>query len=262
MSEKLCLKWNDFQGNLNTAVGKLKSDHEFSDVTLACEDGQQFEAHKVILVSSSPFFHNLLKRNKHTHPLIFMRGVKSEDMSAILDFLYCGEANVFQENLDPFLALAEELKLKGLMGQTTGCEDRLQEPFSKFQMEQRRVIATRPKPEPLNDFSTLNTEKQLLIADSNGEQRIEISEHVSSNLQELDAQVKSMMDQGQKMVPNGKIQTRSKICKMCGKEGAPNTIRDHIEAHHLEGFALPCNSCEKTFRSRAALRHHKCKYCA
>ena len=69
MSEKLCLQWNDLQGNLNTAFGKLKSDHEFSDVTLACEDGQQFEAHKVILVSLSPFFHNLLKRNKHTHPL-------------------------------------------------------------------------------------------------------------------------------------------------------------------------------------------------
>ena len=143
------------------------------------------------------------------------------------------------------------------MGQTTGCEDRLQEPFSKFQMEQRRVRATRPETEPLNDFSTLNTEKQLLIADNDGEQRIE---HVSSNLQEFDAQVKSMMYQGQKMVPNGKIQTRSKICKMCGKEGAPNTIRDHIEAHHLEGIALPCNSCEKIFRSRAALRQHKCKF--
>ena len=116
MSEKLCLQWNDFQENVNTAFGKLKGDNEFSDVTLSCEDGQQFEAHKVILVSSSPFFHNLLRKNKHTHPLIYMRGIKSEDMSAILDFLYYGEANVFQENLDPFLALAEELKLKGLMG--------------------------------------------------------------------------------------------------------------------------------------------------
>ena len=194
--------------------------------------------------------------------LIFMRGVKSEDMSAILDFLYCGEASVFQENLGPFLALAEELKLKGLMGQTTNPEDILQEPFSKFQMEQRGVKATKLEPELLTDFSPLNTEKQLLIADSNREQRIETSERVSSNLQELDAHVKSMMDQGQKMVPDGKTQRRAKICKMCGKEGAPNSIRDHIETHHLEGIALPCNSCEKTFRSRAALRQHKFKYCA
>ena len=45
-----------------------------------------------------------------------MRGIKSETLLAIIDFLYCGEANVYQENLDAFLAIAEELKLKGLTG--------------------------------------------------------------------------------------------------------------------------------------------------
>ena len=45
-----------------------------------------------------------------------MRGLRSEDLLAIMDFLYCGEANVLQENLDAFLALAEELRLKGLTG--------------------------------------------------------------------------------------------------------------------------------------------------
>ena len=59
MSDKLCLKWNDFQENVNTAFGSLRVDKDFSDVTLACEDGQQFEAHKVILAASSPFFQNL-----------------------------------------------------------------------------------------------------------------------------------------------------------------------------------------------------------
>ena len=33
---------------------------------------------------------------------------------AIIDFLYCGEANVYQENLDSFLSIAEDLKMKGL----------------------------------------------------------------------------------------------------------------------------------------------------
>ena len=70
MSEKLCLKWNDFQANLNTAFGGLRSDTDFCDVTLACEDGQQLEAHKVILAASSPFFQNMLRKNKHPHPLV------------------------------------------------------------------------------------------------------------------------------------------------------------------------------------------------
>ena len=83
-------------------------------MTLACEDGQQVEAHKVVLLSSSPFFLNLLKRNKHPHPLVYMRGLKYENLLSMVDFLYHGEANVYQENLDTFLAMADELQLKGL----------------------------------------------------------------------------------------------------------------------------------------------------
>ena len=49
MSEKLCLKWDDFLDNINSAFGSLRKDNELSDVTLACEDGEQIEAHKVIL---------------------------------------------------------------------------------------------------------------------------------------------------------------------------------------------------------------------
>ena len=99
MSEKLCLKWNDFHDNTSTAFRNLRNDRDLSDVTLACEDGRQVEAHKVILASASPFFQTMLIKNKHPHPLIYMRGVKSEDLVAIVDFLYFGEANVYQENI-------------------------------------------------------------------------------------------------------------------------------------------------------------------
>ena len=94
-----------------------------SVITLACEDGYQVEAHKVILAASSPFFQNLLKTNRHAHPLIYMRMMKSEDLLAIVD-LYYGEANIYQENLDTFLNIAEELKLKGLNGTKGGGGER------------------------------------------------------------------------------------------------------------------------------------------
>ena len=116
MSEKLCLQWNDFQENIKGAFGNFREDENFNDVTLVCDDGQQVEAHKVILASSSPFFRKLLGRNKHPHPMVYMRGVKFDDLLAIMDFLYRGEANVVQENLDSFLAIAEELQLRGLVG--------------------------------------------------------------------------------------------------------------------------------------------------
>ena len=41
MSEKLGLQWNDFKDNINTAFGDLRGDSDFTDVTLAFEEGQQ-----------------------------------------------------------------------------------------------------------------------------------------------------------------------------------------------------------------------------
>ena len=104
--EPVEVAWADYQATTTSTFQILWREHHFTDVTLACEDGQQVEAHKVILAASSPFFQTLLRRNKHPHPLIYMRGVKSEDLVAIVDFLYYGEANVYQENIDAFLAIA------------------------------------------------------------------------------------------------------------------------------------------------------------
>ena len=122
MPEKICLKLNDFQNNVYSVFASLRQDRDFADVTLACEDGQQIDAHKVILAASSPVFQSMLKRNKHPNPLIYMRGLTSEDLRTIIDFMYFGEANIFQENLESFLAIAEDLKLTGLTGLTGSTE--------------------------------------------------------------------------------------------------------------------------------------------
>ena len=108
-SEKLFLRWNGFQENVNSAFGLLRNDQELSDVTLASDDGTQIQSHKVILASSSPFFMEILRQNKHPHPLIFMRGTRTEELVSLIDFIYNGEVYVDQENLDPFLALVEDL---------------------------------------------------------------------------------------------------------------------------------------------------------
>ena len=112
-TEKFCLKWNDFEANIGVAFRELREDKDFFDVTLACEDAQ-IEAHKVILASCSPFFRNILRKNPHSHPLLYMKGVTQRELKAILDFMYHGEVQVAQEDLNSFLAVAEELKVKGL----------------------------------------------------------------------------------------------------------------------------------------------------
>ena len=111
-NEKLCLKWNDFQSNINSSFQDLRNDQDFTDVTLVCGDNQRIEAHKVILASASEVFKNIFLGNKHQHPLIYMKGTHFKLLSSIVDFIYHGEANIFQNNLEEFLAFAEELELK------------------------------------------------------------------------------------------------------------------------------------------------------
>ena len=60
MSQALRLKWDNFQENTSLAFGTLRDDEDFSDVTLACEDGNQMETHKIILAAASPFFEKVL----------------------------------------------------------------------------------------------------------------------------------------------------------------------------------------------------------
>jgi len=122
-NEKFCLRWNDFENNISHSFRELRDDKDFFDVTLACED-RQVEAHKVILSACSPYFRTVLKKNPHQHPLLFLRGVQYSELVAILDFMYHGEVNVGQEDLNSFLAVAEDLSVKGLTQNSKKEDDR------------------------------------------------------------------------------------------------------------------------------------------
>ena len=113
-SEKFCLRWNDFEANISNAFLELKEENDFTDVTLVCGDNQ-VDAHKVILAASSPFFKRILKENPHSHPLIYLKGIKSSDVKSVLDFIYLGEVNIEDTNLKTFLEVAEDLEVKGLV---------------------------------------------------------------------------------------------------------------------------------------------------
>ena len=250
-TEKLCLQWNDFKDNVNSAFGKLRDDNDFSDVTLACEDGEQLNAHKIVLVSSSPFFMELLRKNKHPHPLVYMRGIKYEDLVAIVDFLYLGEANVFQENLDSFLAVAGELKLKGLSSENkedTRIKNQEQPTNNKQIQEARKTLnqaCSSPSKESQPVFDQLDEKNTVAI----------VNTAVSVELENLDEQINSMIDITDRVDPHTK--RKLAICNICGHEEPRAFVVRHIEAKHITGVSHPCDICGKTARSRNALTKHK-----
>ena len=109
-----CLKWNDYETNISLAFRELREEKDFFDVTLVCDDDNQIQAHKVILSACSPFFRNILRRNSHQHPLLYLKGVKYRELLSVLNFMYMGEVSVAQEELNTFLSVAEDLRVKGL----------------------------------------------------------------------------------------------------------------------------------------------------
>jgi len=112
-SEKFCLRWNDFETNISSAFREIREEKDFFDCTLSCGT-RQIQAHKLILSACSPFFRSVLRQNPHQHPLLYLKGVEFNDLQAVLNFMYHGEVNVAQEELNSFLSVAEDLKVKGL----------------------------------------------------------------------------------------------------------------------------------------------------
>ena len=68
--EHFCLKWNNFQKNIVAALGNLKLDEDFVDVTLSCE-GKTIKAHKVILSACSDYFRNIFRVSRNCLILLF-----------------------------------------------------------------------------------------------------------------------------------------------------------------------------------------------
>ena len=159
---------------------------------------------------------------------------------------------MYQENLDSFLAIAEELQLKGLMGKAV---ENVNNPAGDEQLE-FKMSKPIPKPTISNGGRAQRTVQNTNGAETNN--TVALPSQFSGDLEELEERVKSMIEKSQNNCANRK--EKASICKVCGKEGQGIAIKNHIEAKHLEGIVLPCNHCEKTFRTRIGLRWHKSNF--
>ena len=270
MEEKLSLQWNDFQNNISTSFGELRTGNDFADVTLACEDGD-FEVHKLILSASSPFFKALLKRaNKQPHPMIYMRGIPAKDLEALVDFIYLGEAHILQANLESFLAIAKELQLKGLSGLSAEQVFAAQQPI-KFDLnstlDQHWSIDGKPK--------MLNTQNVNGDPDIKSKKRQTDSFKVKPKLCQADSfKIKASIGptSNEKVKPIISEETARLVETLyknqngvlsCLKCAYTSIQRSHLKGHvekHIKGLKYPCNYCGKNASSSQSLRGHLRKY--
>jgi hypothetical protein len=114
------LRWRDHVQEVFTEVQKLRTRDFFSDVILHC-GGRNFRAHKVILAASSTFFERIFTGvPKDRSQVLVLAETMPEMLERLLNFIYDGETFVPTASLDPFMATAEKLGIRGLGRKDSG----------------------------------------------------------------------------------------------------------------------------------------------
>ena len=265
--EKLCLQWNEFQTNVRTSYQGLRTTEDYSDVTLACEDGSQIKAHRIILSSSSLFFKYLLASLTNDHPLVYMRGLKHQDLSNIIDFIYHGEAEVPKEDLETFLLIAGELGVKGMTKQAKMSE-------RVGGMEEEKFLE---ESEPIEDhLKVISTEKKNWEVKKDFEcdqcgktygTRASLRTHIYNHSKKLQAHGAAVKAGELEEKFNTLVEKRDCYTYPCSKCGEIFTtsiaLKAHNDKNHPEEAApklYNCDICLKSATSKEAVRVHKIRY--
>ena len=114
MGETYNIKWKAFPNHLVGAFKDLGEEGHFTDVTLVSDDQIQTPAHKVVLSACSPVLKALLVKNPHSHPLLYLRGIKQTELMAILQFMYAGETKVNEDRMNKFISVAKDLEVNDI----------------------------------------------------------------------------------------------------------------------------------------------------
>ena len=246
MSEKFCLKWNDFQSNVSKSFSSLRKEEDFYDVTLVSDDQKPISAHKVVLSSCSEYFKLILKQNNHSHPLLCLEGISSIELNNVLDYIYYGELKIHQDDLDRFLSISQRLKLEGLMADENNCKE---EGAVEDEHDSKSIQYTDSWKREIDTIRNVKVRKHKTIS-KNEMSTISTIENFQ-NLEDLDARILELIEND----TDGNWK-----CTFCGKK---SKNRGHLKEHaevHIEGLTFPCPDCDYISRSSSGLRQHGYKH--
>ena len=223
--EKFNLKWNEFHTTVSNSFKLLKQEKDFFDVTLVADDQKQIQSHKVVLAACSSFFKPILQNNTHSHPLIYLNGIDSSNLQFIIDYIYEGEVQLFQEDLDSFLVAAQKLLIAGLMSNSKNEIDNEDIEIKNVQFHQRNEMK--------NDFEVSGnvnqdqTKKNKTVVTVSGHDQDEVNRRIQEILIKEDNYFK---------------------CIACGKMSKDGSnMKRHAEVH-IVGLSYECQICNSTFR--------------
>ena len=279
MIEKFNLKWNNFEQTSLKTFASLRQDKNLVDVTLVANDQVRITAHKIVLASCSPFFSNLVFSMPTTNPFLYLSSVSSTYLNLMLDYIYTGETEVLQGDLEAFLKSAQMLQIDGL----TFGEELLNEEISDEKQDEveptlyaketknaevtteagitsaqelRQETSLVPQikeeipdvsPPPANKIPEKKERKKYTPRSSQNPKTIPMNNPKDS--QEIEQKINENIEERE----DGTF--RCKVCNRINKHRG--TMGHHIESH-MEGVEFGCLMCDQKFRSRHYLSKHVC----
>ena len=251
-TERFNLAWAEFETFTSGTLTDLYLDTDFVDVTLACEDGHQVKAHKVVLSSCSSFFKTIFLANPHPSPLIYLKGVKIGELRTIIKFIYTGQTEVIEKEVFSFLNTGRELQIKGL--------------------EQENIIAIKDNC-PDTDVKEGTTQYEFecdtgdktIDEETNIQEKVVKSEANSTELKRASDGTYECPDceyrtKHKRHMNTHKMSLHAKVrfeCDYCTKAYTdPSSLGRHKRSAH-EGFIYPCDQCSKSETSEFNLLQHK-----
>ena len=250
--EKFNLKWHEFQQNVSNTFSKLRNQSSLFDVTLVSNDHKAIQAHKLVLSACSEFFREIFHNNVHPNPLLYLDNIHEEDLNLVLDYIYQGEVQIFQESLDRFLDIATKLKLEGLQSTERNEDDGFKHESVIDDVAESEVYDA--------DFIDFESRCQL-----EGKKQKQRRGKISQSIKPYELAVNCETKESQNMEIEAKFQEvvvkdgHTFMCTICQKQIVnKKDMRRHVETH-MTGLKYDCQQCGKSFRYSTSLIRHKKK---
>ena len=253
----------EFETKTVTVLRSLHANNKFTDVTLACEDGKQLRAHKIILSSASVVFDKILMEYSDSNPLIYFGDTSYEHIEYIIRFVYLGEVSVPETELQPFMETVSKFKINGLYSE---------EPKHGAYLQNISANTNYAKEEDANE-KPFDEDSKMDIVDlkSSGyscdkcKYKTTTKEYLRIHRRSIHDGIKYPCDKcDYKATQSSSLWQHNKSvhegikypCDQCDyKANRPARLNSHIRETH-DGIKYPCDKCDHKETTRLRLNLH------
>ena len=283
MTHNMAWESQSYSDHLKEMLQEMFTANSFTDVTLVTDDKKHIQAHRNILSASSPVFKDIFQadRKNQNHPVIYLRGIKSIDLEAILEFIYLSQTSMHEKKMRNFLLVARDLEIKGL---------NINEDIDTIEKEKMvdcdgEIVALETAIDNEKDFGAASSSKSIsnekekrkgvsifpsqekLIDENDEIIEVDSSKSLTTSVQEKSkyqcgeclkvfakrSLLKSHLREGHKVANTNRNRN---ACKLCDQQFSElNSLIRHVVTTH-EATKYNCKQCDFEASSEFALNGH------